>query len=318
MSEENRSTDAPTNAQSASAPFTGANVASAMAGQAPSTPQVATAGADRPHPDHPMAQNGGVASENPPAGGLDPNMPVHSGNTHMLIGRPKPEDEEEAQQTTVTGKEADEVNARTARLKSSNASVSGPGTDHPSGGVTRTVGEPAGAAPPIEQIGDTVILAEDTVDTGRPEFEPGKPKPRTDIDADPHEVTNPAFQGLDRVNPLPITPLNTVQHRGNPNEPRVVGVTGVGDINVVGSESEEARALRGDAPEGSADADPEDDGEHVKRGKLPEDFPGRTALEEAGEATYAKVRKRLAAGTLTEIHGIGEATASSIAEAMKE
>lgn len=50
------------------------------------------------------------------------------------------------------------------------------------------------------------------------------------------------------------------------------------------------------------------------RGKLPEDFPGFKALEEAGITTYAQVRK---AGDLTEIKGIGDATAASIAAALE-
>jgi hypothetical protein len=49
--------------------------------------------------------------------------------------------------------------------------------------------------------------------------------------------------------------------------------------------------------------------------KLPDDFPGLAALEAAGEATVAKVRKRIADGALTEIPGIGEATAEKIEEA---
>lgn len=58
--------------------------------------------------------------------------------------------------------------------------------------------------------------------------------------------------------------------------------------------------------------------EHVKpkRGKLPEDFPGHAALEAEGITTYAKVRKRL--DSLTEIPGIGEATAEKIKAAMNE
>lgn len=52
-----------------------------------------------------------------------------------------------------------------------------------------------------------------------------------------------------------------------------------------------------------------------KRGHLPEGFPGLAALEEAGEATYTKVRKRIDAGTLTEIPNIGDATAEKIEEA---
>ena len=48
------------------------------------------------------------------------------------------------------------------------------------------------------------------------------------------------------------------------------------------------------------------------RGKLPEDFPGYKALVDAGLDTYAKVRKAL--DTLTEVKGIGEATADKIRE----
>lgn len=52
------------------------------------------------------------------------------------------------------------------------------------------------------------------------------------------------------------------------------------------------------------------------RGKLPDDFPGHSALMAEGLTTYAKVRKRL--DTLTEIQGIGEATAEKIMAAMNE
>jgi len=51
--------------------------------------------------------------------------------------------------------------------------------------------------------------------------------------------------------------------------------------------------------------------------KLPEDFPGFAALDAAGEATEAKVRKRIADGTLTEVPGLGDATAAKIEEALK-
>lgn len=52
-----------------------------------------------------------------------------------------------------------------------------------------------------------------------------------------------------------------------------------------------------------------------KSGRLPDGFPGLAALEEAGITTYAGVRK---AGDLTEIAGIGEATAEAIKAAMEE
>lgn len=53
---------------------------------------------------------------------------------------------------------------------------------------------------------------------------------------------------------------------------------------------------------------------HIKRGKLPEDFPGRAALEAAGVNTYAQAR---AVAELTDITGIGAATAKKILEALE-
>lgn len=47
------------------------------------------------------------------------------------------------------------------------------------------------------------------------------------------------------------------------------------------------------------------------RGKLPEDFPGKAALEAAGITTYAQLRD---AGDVTEIEGIGPATKEKIDE----
>lgn len=52
--------------------------------------------------------------------------------------------------------------------------------------------------------------------------------------------------------------------------------------------------------------------------KLSPDFPGFVALDEAGEATKAKVRKRIAAGTLTDVDGIGPETATKIELAFEE
>lgn len=54
------------------------------------------------------------------------------------------------------------------------------------------------------------------------------------------------------------------------------------------------------------------------KGKLPEDFPGHSALDAEGLTSYAKVRKRIDAGTLTDVPGIGDATAEKIQEAMNE
>lgn len=162
---------------------------------------------------------------------LPADMPVTEGNRHMLIGVDAPASEVPGQASSGT-----------------QPTVGGPGTANPSAGLTRTVGLPESQVEPIEQVGNTVIIPGDTADESRPEFAPGKPKPRTDVDADPHEVTEPGFQGLDRANPLPspTVPEKSVEHRGAPNEPRVVGVTSVGDppIQVVGSESSEAQELK--------------------------------------------------------------------------
>lgn len=71
--------------------------------------------------------------------------------------------------------------------------------------------------------------------------------------------------------------------------------------------------LRSQSPESPTS----DDGGKA-RGHLPEGFPGLVALEAAGEATYAKVRARVEAGTLTQIEGVGDATAEKIKEALDE
>lgn len=55
------------------------------------------------------------------------------------------------------------------------------------------------------------------------------------------------------------------------------------------------------------------------KGRLPEGFPGLTALEAAELATYAKVRKELAKEKpFEEVDGIGPATAEKIRAAMSE
>lgn len=51
---------------------------------------------------------------------------------------------------------------------------------------------------------------------------------------------------------------------------------------------------------------------------LPTDFPGLAALQEAGEATPAKIRKHIADKTLTKIPKIGPATAEEITAAFKK
>jgi hypothetical protein len=53
-----------------------------------------------------------------------------------------------------------------------------------------------------------------------------------------------------------------------------------------------------------------------KSGKLPDDFPGRAALEEAGITTYAQVRKAQKADELKDVAGVGEVTLANILEAL--
>jgi len=52
------------------------------------------------------------------------------------------------------------------------------------------------------------------------------------------------------------------------------------------------------------------------RGQLPEDFPGKAALAEAGINTYGQLRKYT--GDFTDIAGIGPATAEKIKDAISE
>lgn len=68
------------------------------------------------------------------------------------------------------------------------------------------------------------------------------------------------------------------------------------------------------ASEGEAAAEEEAEASSELKGKLPEDFPGHAALEAEGITTYAKVRKQL--DSITEVPGIGDATAEKIREAM--
>ncbi len=63
----------------------------------------------------------------------------------------------------------------------------------------------------------------------------------------------------------------------------------------------------------------EDDEPNVAlRGTLPDDFPHRAALDEAGFGTYAKVRKLVAKeGWHSDVAGIGEKSAGAIEDALK-
>lgn len=324
------------NSNSNSNSFTGATVASAMQGQAPETAASALEGetanvvgppagvvVGQPAKD-PRVREGFVPLDQP-QGGFDGSIPVHQGNRHLVIGAP-------ARSTAPVASASEQAQ----RPEDGDPVVGGPGTENPNVGITRTVGHPESAAEPIRQVGSTVILPETSADESAKETVTGLPRPRTDADADPHEVTDPGFQGFDRINPGPVSvpPDRAIEHRGSVNEPRVVGVQSVGEppVRVIGSQSSEAAMIDG----GMSAADAQRESQHPtgpvsetaeavessqshegeKRGHLPEGFPGLAALEAAGEATYAKVRKRIENGTLTEISGIGTATAAQIEAAM--
>lgn len=53
-----------------------------------------------------------------------------------------------------------------------------------------------------------------------------------------------------------------------------------------------------------------------KQGKLPEDFPGRALLADAGINTFAQARKQRDGEGLTAVAGVGPATAQKIEEAL--
>jgi hypothetical protein len=95
------------------------------------------------------------------------------------------------------------------------------------------------------------------------------------------------------------------------------------DLSNVARQSEDAEATgpqdeakENDAEGEKADGDPEATEGKSLRGKLPEDFPGRAALEAEGVTTYAGVRKQMNGDGLTAVPNIGDATAAKIEEAM--
>src|SRR5262245_33974056 len=80
----------------------------------------------------------------------------------------------------------------------------------------------------------------------------------------------------------------------------------------------DAKVAAGPIPEPEPEPEPEfesepagaeAEGEEVKKGRLPDDFPGIAALHEAGINTYTQLSK---VADLTEIPGIGPATAEKI------
>ena len=97
-----------------------------------------------------------------------------------------------------------------------------------------------------------------------------------------------------------------------------LGVVRKGDVIEV-SENDAAYLERDELVERAADAAPAQAGDRSGAelsGKLPEDFPGRVALAAADITTYAQLRKHT--GELTDIAGIGPATAEKIKDAISE
>jgi hypothetical protein len=193
-----------------------------------------------------------------PAGAGDPEIPLTSGNQHMVIG--------------ASAKAIEEAEAA--------------GHD-----VIRTR-EPVGELDPSPV----------------PEFAPGLPKPRTDVDADPHEKTDPGFQGLDKPDPPVLTapPVQTEVHRGAPNE---VAMNNSGPVDE--SQADASARRLGLVRDTAAGASP-----NFEDRSLPEHFPHRKELEAAGLKSVSQVRLRAEAHTLMEIPGITRAKAEDIIEAL--
>lgn len=80
---------------------------------------------------------------------------------------------------------------------------------------------------------------------------------------------------------------------------------------VAGTRTDTTRDTDARTNRDGGDASLEGEGD-AKRGKLPEDFPGRAALEEADLGTYAKVRKAKERDELKDVAGIGPATIERI------
>lgn len=78
------------------------------------------------------------------------------------------------------------------------------------------------------------------------------------------------------------------------------------------AEAQRAEAEASTPPEG---ADATNSEPVLAKGSLPDDFPGRAALADAGVNTFTQLRKF---GDVTEIAGIGPATAEKIATALAE
>lgn len=82
-------------------------------------------------------------------------------------------------------------------------------------------------------------------------------------------------------------------------------------LDVPTKEAERLAALGAVSMSGRGSAPPKDDGGGDNVVALPEDIPGRAALAEAG-LTLEDVGARVAAGTILEVPGIGEAKGAAL------
>jgi predicted flap endonuclease-1-like 5' DNA nuclease len=118
-----------------------------------------------------------------------------------------------------------------------------------------------------------------------------------------------------------IEPLDTdtpaVSRPGPSPDPRLIQEAQARAGRSKNSESGGIASMEEIEDEAASETVETSDGESKKslRGKLPEDFPGRVALEAAGITTYGQLREL---DDLTALDGIGDATAAKIHKALED
>jgi hypothetical protein len=139
---------------------------------------------DAAHPDNqpvhrgPQFDNGPhVATENPPEGHRDPEIPVSEGNKHLVIGDTQTETDERVEKAAIAEENLPAITS--AVMRAVNRMKVG----------TFTLAQIAAAEADEGGI--------PTGSGGGPDAQTGLPRPRSDVAANPTEASTPAFQGFD-------------------------------------------------------------------------------------------------------------------------